>query len=106
MGILDNVGAKAKPPLFGDYLAEDDLFQTEFPAIFDLLACVKVNGKDREPSKLLVYYERGCHALCLTDPHTGSVAWHVGKSHQECLEGLESRLQHNEVDWRLSKPRK
>lgn len=106
MGILDNVGAKAKPPLYGEFLAEDEIFSMEFPAIFELLARVKVNGKDRQPAKLLIYYEAGCHALCLTDLHTDSVAWHVAKTHAEAMEGLEQRLQHGEVDWRKSKPKR
>lgn len=105
MGILDNVGAKAKPPLYGEYLAEDEMFSTEFPAIYEVLCRVQVNGKPREPGKLLIYYQHGCLALCLTDAHTTSVAWHVAKTVQLAMEGLEQRLQHSEVDWRLSKPK-
>jgi hypothetical protein len=106
MGILDNVGAKAKPPLIGDYLAEDELFSTEFPAIYELLSRALVKGKERLPSKLLVYYEAGCCALCVTDPHTGSVGWHIAKTHAEAMEGLEQRLQHSEMDWRVSKDKR
>jgi hypothetical protein len=106
MGILDNVGAKVKPPLFGEFLAEDELFSTEFPAIFELLSRVMVKGVERLPSKLLLYYQEGCCALCLTDPHTGSVGWHISKTYAEAMESLESRLQHGEMDWRISKPKK
>jgi hypothetical protein len=106
MSILDKVGAKAKPPLYGEFLAEDELFSTEFPAIFELLSRVSVKGKERLPSKLLIYYEAGCHALCVTDPHTDSVCWHIAKTHAEAMEGLEKRLQGGEVEWRKSKPKR
>lgn len=106
MGILDNVGAKAKPPLSGDNLAEDEAFETEYPGIYEFLCRVKVNGKDRLPGKMLIYYENGCAALCVTDAHTGSVAWHIAKTIAEALEGLEKRFQYGDVDWRVSKPKK
>lgn len=106
MGILDNVGAKAKPPLCGDNLAEDELFSAEYPGIYEFLSRVKVNGKDRLAGKLLIYYESGCAALCVTDAHTESVGWHIAKTVAEALEGLEKRFQDGSVDWRVSKPRK
>jgi hypothetical protein len=106
MSILDSVGAKGKPPLIGDYLAEDEQFQTEYPGLFDFLSQVVLNGKERLPGKLLIYYEAGCAALCVTDAQTESVAWHIQKTIAEALEGLEQRLQHREVDWRKSKPKK
>lgn len=103
MSILDNVGAPAKPPEDREYLIEDELFSAEYPGLFEFLARIKVNGVERKPGKLILYYEPDRAQLCLSDAHTKSVAWHAAGSVAHALEGCERRLQEGKVDWRHDK---
>ncbi len=103
MSILDGISRDAKPHDGEEYLHPDEGFSGEFPGLYEFLARVKVNGSERKPGKLIVYYEQGRANLCLTDAHTGQVAFHVGETVQDALEGAEMRLQASKMDWRKSK---
>lgn len=103
MSILDKVGAAAPIDENREYLLEDSHFSDEFPGIYEFLARVRINGKNRKPGKLILYYEPEKAQLCLSDQHTKSVAWHAAKGLQEALEGVEKRLQAGSVDWRYDK---
>lgn len=103
MGILPDVLPSDEPPEDQEYLAQDEGLQTEFPGIYELLARVLVKGVKRTPSKLIVYFEEGRCCLCVSDKHTGLVAFHNGDSLQDSMEGLERRLQSSKLDWRKSK---
>lgn len=100
MSILDNVGAEASPDENAEFLVDDENFQSQHPGLFEFLARVKVNGKDRKPGRLILYYEPGKAHCCLSDKHTGSVAFHAAEGLYEALEGVERRLQEGKVDWR------
>lgn len=103
MTILDGVGANVNPPDDGEFLVEDESFSNQYPGIFEFLSRIKVNGQDRKPGRLIVYYEAGkCH-LCLADKHTKSCAFHAGDGVNEALEACEGRLQAGKLDWRRSK---
>jgi hypothetical protein len=106
MSILDNVGAEATPDENAEYLVEDEQFSTEFPGLFEFLARVKIGGVERKPGRLIMYYEPGKAHLCLSDQHTGSVAWHASETHAEALVGAERRLQDGKLDWRKDKRRR
>jgi hypothetical protein len=103
MSILDNVGSYVKPPPDAEFLAEDDAFSTQFPGIFEFLARIKVNGVQRKPGRLIIYFDAGKAHLCLSDKHTGSCAFHAAESVEEALEGVEKRLQGGGMDWRRDK---
>lgn len=103
MTILTAIGAAVKPHEGEEFLAPDEGLSLEFPGLYEFLARIKVEGHDRKPGKLIVYFEPGRINLCLSDAHTGQVAFHVGESLQEALEGVEQRLQAGKMDWRKSR---
>lgn len=100
MSVLQKVGALSSGDGNGEYLADDDVFSTEFPGLWEFLARVRLAGETRKPGRIIVYCEPGKVCLCLSDKHTGSVAFHVAESLQEALEGSEKRLQAGTLDWR------
>lgn len=103
MSVLDSIVASGEPHDQEEFLAQDEGFSVEFPGLYEFLARVRYKGEVRKPGKLIVYYESGRAAVCLSDAQTRQVGFHVGTSFQECLEGLEKRLQANSVDWRRSR---
>lgn len=103
MSILDAIARDAKPHDGEEFLHPDEGFSTEFPGLYEFLARVRLAGVDRKPGKLIVYFEQGRVNLCLSDVHTGQVAFHVGDDVQGALEGVEQRLQAGKMDWRKSK---
>lgn len=103
MSILDNVGSYVKPPPDAEFLAEDENFSTEYPGIFEFLCRIKVNGQNRRPGRLIIYFDSGKAHLCLSDKHTGSCAFHASESVEEALLGVEKRLQAGSMDWRKDK---
>ena len=100
MSILDGVGAGVKRKPGEEYEAADPTFAGEYPGIYEFLSRVVINGEDRKPGALIIKYQAGKVNLCLSDAHTGSVAFHVGDSMQDALEGAERRLQAGSLDWR------
>lgn len=76
----------------GEYLNEDTLFQTEYPAIYEYLSRVAVNGQTRQPSRLVAYYEEGQAVLLLTDPHSAKILFHAADGLNEGLAELNNRL--------------
>lgn len=103
MSILNDVAKNVKTDVGGDFLHEDENFGTEFPGIFEVLARNRFEGEDRKVGRLILYFEKGHAALCLSDKHTGQVAFIVSECIQSCLELLERKLQDGSVDWRKSK---
>lgn len=103
MSILDAVGGDVNPPNDAEYLADDENFSTQYPGIFEFLARIKINGKNRKPGRLIIYFDAGKAHLCLSDKHTGSCAFHASESVESALEGAEKRLQAGSCDWRKDK---
>ena len=103
MSILTAIGDSSKPHEGEEFLAPDAGFSMEFPGLYEFLARFRLEGRDRKCGKLIVYYETGRVNLCLSDAHTGQVAFHVGETFQEALEGVEKRLQAGKMDWRKSR---
>ena len=103
MSILDGIVASGEPLDQKEYLAPDEGFQLEFPGLYEFLARVRYKGENRKAGKMIVYYEPGRAAVCLSDPQTKQVGFHLGDSIQACLEGVEGRLQADKVDWRRSR---
>ena len=103
MSILDGIVASGEPHDQEEFLAPDEGWSTEFPGLYEFMARRRYLGQDRKPGKLIIYYEPGRAAVCLSDPHTRQVGFHLGETVQECLEGVEKRLQAGKVDWRKSR---
>lgn len=103
MSILTAIAGAAKPRDDEEFLAPDEGLSTEFPGLYEFLARSRLEGHDRKVGKMIVYFETGRINLCLSDVHTGQVAFHVGESFQEALEGVEHRLQAGKMDWRKSR---
>lgn len=103
MSILANVGVVARPAGGQEFEALDPGFEKKYPGIYEFLARTSVGGEDRLPGALILKYEVGKVNLCLSDSHTGSVAFHVGETMDKALEGVEARLQAGSMDWRPGK---
>lgn len=103
MSIISEATKGVKRAEGQEYETEDDLFQTEFPSIFEWLARVLLEGKPREGASLTVKYRAGGVSLCLSADEEKLVGWHQGPTVQEALEGLEKRLVASKMDWRPKK---
>lgn len=103
MSVLDKVGQDVNPPQDEEYMLTDDVFSTDYPGLFEFLARIKIGGVVRKPGRLVLYYEPGKAHLCLSDKHTGSVAFHAAEGLIEALEATERRLQEGKLDWRKDK---
>lgn len=103
MSILDRLNESVKETPGTEFIAEDSAFSDQFPGIHEFLSRVKYRGDDRKPGRLICYYEAGKASLCLSDQHTGMVAFHTASGLLEALEACEARLQNGGLDWRKSK---
>lgn len=103
MSILGNVGVTSRPAGEQEFEALDAAFEKRYPGLYEFLARTSVAGVDRKPGALILKYETGKVNLCLSDAHTGSVAFHVGISMDKALHGVEERLQAGTMDWRAGK---
>ncbi len=104
MSIINKAMESVKGAPDREFEVEDELFQTEYPGIYEWLARVKLNGKSRFGASLTIKMRDGGVSLCLSAETEGKVCWHQGGSVSEALEGLERRLQANTVDWRNRTP--
>lgn len=103
MSILGAVGANVKRAPGSVYEAVDKEFEKKYPGIYEFLAKILVGKEERKPGAVILKYEGGKVNLCLSDAHTGSVAFHVADSITKALEGAEERLQAGRMDWREGK---
>lgn len=104
MTILPNKYDPSSDKPNGEYLCDDSLYQAEFPAIYEYLARVAVEGHSRLPSRLVAYYEDGQAVLLLTDPHSAKILFHAAETFSDALEGLNSRLANPPVKgWKKDK---
>lgn len=103
MSVLPGIGANVKRPSGSVYEATDNEFERKYPGIYEFLAKILVGKEERRPGAIILKYEAGKVNLCLSDAHTGSVAFHVGDTIQKALEGAEERLQAGRMDWREGK---
>lgn len=98
--VLDQLAESSVNSGKGEYAAKGGFLQDTFPSIWEILARQEWKGRKRALGRLVVYCEPGCVSLCLSDRHTGQVAFHTAADGQEAFEGLEARLAAGEVDWR------
>lgn len=103
MSILDKIAVSASPSDDQQYITEDVGFSDQYPGIYEFLARIKHQGKDRKPGRLILYYDQGKASLCLSDADTKQVAFHIDSGILEALEAAEGRLQSGKLDWRRSK---
>lgn len=103
MSIIDDAGVGVKRIKGQEFECEDELFQGEFPGLYEWMARILLKGKVREGASLTVKYKDGGVSLCLSAFSESLVGWHQGKTVQESMEALEKRLQAGNVDWRERK---
>ena len=103
MVILPSRDDPSTPGQTCEYLLLDEYWQGEYPAIFEFLSRVVVDGHPRQPSRLVVYYEEAKACMCLTDPFTGKILFHSDEGLHEAFTSLEKRLQAGTSDWRRDK---
>ena len=97
MDILPEAPDPSTPQHGREYLCEDSDYQLEFPAIYEYLSRVQINGQVRVPSRLVTYYEDGQCVLLLTDPHCSKILFHASETIPEGLLELNERLAHPPV---------
>lgn len=103
MSIVSDIVGSCKPDDQREFSAPDGVLQEQYPGIYEFLARIKFEGHDRKPGKMIVYYDAGKAAVCLSDAHTGQVAFHLDVGVNEAMEGVERRLQAGSMDWRKSR---
>lgn len=92
LDILPKPTDSSSPESVREYLCEDSDFQGEYPGLYEYLGRTKVSGQDRQPSRLVVYYEDEACTLMLCDPQTAKILFHTSRTVDEALAGLEQRL--------------
>ena len=92
MDILPTRPDESSPQSSREYICQDDEYQSLFPAIYEYLSRIKVAGKDRAPSRLVIYYEDQQCTIMLCDPATDKILFHTEEAVDLALEGLERRL--------------
>jgi len=63
------------------------------------------DGTRRVVSTLLLMGEDGWMKACLNDRAEDRVAWVAGKSMEDCLDALESKLNNGNMEWRRQLPK-
>ncbi len=103
MSILDKKKVSRKGKVEGDFLVLDDPFGEQYPGVFEMLARVKHQGKDRLAGRLIFYAEMNRATLVLVDAESKEVTFYSAETFAEALEGLEKALQAGTCDWRVDK---
>lgn len=84
----------------GDFAVPADRWGDAHPALFEVLARIRWDGKDRVPATLMVYFDVGRVTLRVCDRHTRQVAFYSDVTFDAALEGLEVALATGRADWR------
>lgn len=104
MDILPVPDDPSIPSNVREYIAEDEDWQSLYPAIYEYLARVRWHGRDREPSRLIIYYEDKQCTIMLTDPHCGKILFHTSQAVDQALIELDARLRDPPVrGWKRDK---
>lgn len=103
MSIIDDATVGVKHVKGQEYECEDELFQGEYPGLYEWLARILLKGNARDGASLTVKYKDGGVSLCLSASTEGLVGWHQGKTFHEAMEDLNKRLLESKMDWRERK---
>lgn len=103
MSILDKIAESGVFDSDQEFGASDEGFSQQFPGIYEFLARTSHKGAKRKPGRIIMYYDAGKAAICLSDAESKQVAFHIGQGLLESLEAVEGRLQAGSLDWRHSK---
>lgn len=103
MSILSKIPSESNGSV-GEFVFQGECdFSTQFPGLFELVSRRKLEGKDRETGRILIYSDNGRATVCLMDRCTGQVAFFSAGTIGECLEGCERGIQSGSLDWRKDK---
>ena len=103
MSIIDHIVDSGNADDGGEFLLEDGVFGAEYPAMFEFMSRHRYKGNARATGRVILYCEPGKGCVCLSDKHTGQVAFHVADTLAEAMEGMERRLASGKCDWRKDK---
>lgn len=103
MSMLPTSVAETPQVVNGEYAFDDEVFSSDYPTLFEFLSRIMVEGKNRQPSALLVSVEPQRVQLCLMDRHSAQVSFHAAQSLSEALAGMEERASRGALDWRKDK---
>lgn len=84
----------------GDFAVPPDKWGERYPAIFEVLARVKWEGKDRISATLMVYVDVGRVTLRVCDRQTHQVAFYSDVTVDAAFDGLDAALASGRADWR------
>lgn len=62
------------------------------------------DGKPRESSTLLLFFEDGLFKVCLTDRALKQTAWASARTPEDALVKLNDGIREGEIDWRKQRP--
>lgn len=105
MGIMSDAHVGVKRPPNQEFEWDDPLLEKHLPGLFDALSRIREGGKIRVGASLTIKGKDGGVLLTLSAPSEAVVGFHMGKTWQEALEGLEERLQSRTMDWRKREER-
>jgi hypothetical protein len=80
--------------------ASDTELAKRTPALYELLTCVEVDGKERQTPTLLVFAEGGAWKCCIKDRESGHYAFMTSDTFMGVLCVVDAALQAGTVDWR------
>lgn len=103
MSILDGVGVGVKRSKGQEYEAVDPEMSAQCPGVYEFMARLQHDGKDRELASLTIKYTGGGVNLCLSCPAEGVVGFQQGRTLKDAIAGLEKRLAAQSMDWRERK---
>lgn len=84
----------------GDFAVPADKWGVTYPALFEVLARIRWEGKDRIPASLMVYVDVGRVTLRVCDRETHQVAFYSDVTLDTAMEGLNRALATGKADWR------
>lgn len=100
MGIMSDAAVGVKRAATEEFEWLDPLLERDLPGLYDALARIRDGGKIRVGASLTIKGKDGGVLLTLSAPTEGVVGFHQGETFSAALEGLESRLQLGQMDWR------
>jgi hypothetical protein len=82
----------------------DELWLSEHPALAEWMTMMQwSDGRPRETSTVLLFFDTGMWKACLNDRDAGRVAFVSGASPASVLGLLDTQLQESAVEWRSSR---
>lgn len=82
----------------------DPVWAERYPALFEYLTLLQLDGKARKTSTMNLFAEEGKWKVFLNDRHCDRYCVATGSSVDDCLCSLELQLSEDSADWRKNRP--